>query len=115
MTHALKHIEKALVHEIAPAYTATAKLAHPEAIRDWRPSGQVWPLLRELQGRVVGLRKCRMEVDGATMIWLEGGNPQGESVVLLHGFCLYERKLAVTVTFFVSTLSFVCTRFTRVG
>ena len=57
MTHALKHIEKALVHEIAPAYTATAKLAHPEAIRDWRPSGQVWPLLRELQGRVVGLRK----------------------------------------------------------
>ena len=86
MTYALKHIEKALVHEIAPAYTANARKAHPEAIRDWRPSGQVWPLLRELQGRVIGLRKCRMEVDGATMVWLEGGNPNGESVVLLHGF-----------------------------
>jgi abhydrolase domain-containing protein 6 len=86
MTHAIKYIEKALVHEIAPAYTANAKKAHPEAIRGWRPSGQVWPLLRELQGRVIGLRKCRMEIDGATMVWLEGGNPHGDPVVLLHGF-----------------------------
>ena len=86
MTHAMKHIEKALVHEIAPAYTANARKAHPEAIRGWRPSGQVWPLLRELQGRVIGLRKCRMEIDGATMVWLEGGNPHGDPVVLLHGF-----------------------------
>ncbi len=86
MPHALKLIEKALIAEVAPAYTAKAKKAHPEAIRGWRPSGQVWPLLRELQGRVIGLRKCRMEVDGATMVWLEGGNPHGEPVVLLHGF-----------------------------
>jgi abhydrolase domain-containing protein 6 len=86
MTRALKHIEKALVHEIAPAYTANARKAHPEAIRGWRPSGQVWPLLRELQGRVIGLRKCRMEIDGATMVWLEGGNPHGDPVILLHGF-----------------------------
>lgn len=86
MTHALRHLEKALVHDIAPAYTANARKAHPAAIRDWRPRGQVWPLLRELQGRVIGLRKCRMDVDGASMVWLEGGNPQGEPVVLLHGF-----------------------------
>lgn len=86
MTHALKHIEKALVHDIAPAYTSKAKKAHPEAIKSWRPRGQVWPLLRKLQGRIIGLRKCRMEIDGATMVWLEGGNPHGEPVVLLHGF-----------------------------
>ncbi|PTQ88334.1 alpha/beta fold hydrolase [Agitococcus lubricus] len=86
MTHALQHIEKALVHEIAPAYVASAPKACPQAIRQWRPTGQVWPMLRELQGRVIGLRKCRMEVDGATMVWLEGGNPHGEAVVLLHGF-----------------------------
>ena len=66
--------------------TANAKKVHPEAIRGWRPSGQVWPLLRELQGRVIGLRKCRMEIDGATMVWLEGGNLHGAPVVLLHGF-----------------------------
>lgn len=86
MTSALKHIEKALVHEIAPAYVANAEKACPNAIRGWRPTGQLWPLLRELQGRVIGLRKCRMDVDGAAMIWLEGGNPHGEPVVLLHGF-----------------------------
>ena len=27
-----------------------------------------------------------MEIDGATMVWLEGGNPHGDPVVLLHGF-----------------------------
>ena len=86
MTHALRHLEKALVHHVAPAYTANARKAHPEAIRHWRPTGQVWPLLRELQGRVAGLRKCRMTVDGASMVWLEGGNPHGQPVVLLHGF-----------------------------
>lgn len=86
MTYAMQSIEKALIHEIAPAYIAKAKKAHPEAIRSWRPTGQVWPLLRELQGRVIGLRKCRMDIDGASLVWLEGGNPQGEPVVLLHGF-----------------------------
>lgn len=86
MNHALTDIEKAFVHEIAPAYTATAKKANPQAIRHWRPRGQVWPLLRELQGRVTGLRKCSMEIDGAKMVWLEGGNPHGQPVVLLHGF-----------------------------
>lgn len=86
MTHALRHIEKAMIHDVAPAYLAKARQAHPEALRQWRPTGQVWPLLRDLQGRVIGLRKCRMEVDGSPLVWLEGGNPHGQPVVLLHGF-----------------------------
>lgn len=86
MSSALKHLERVLVHEVAPAYVASAKQAHPMDVRSWRPTGQIWPLLRDLQGKVVGLRKVRMMVDGAPMVWLEGGNPRGQAVVLLHGF-----------------------------
>ena len=60
----------------------------------------MWPLLRELQGRVIGLRKCRMDVDGAAMIWLEGGNPHGEPVVLLHGFASNKENWLLLLPFY---------------
>jgi pimeloyl-ACP methyl ester carboxylesterase len=44
------------------------------------------PWLHRLHGTVTGLRSCHAFVDGQRMVWLQGGNASGETVVLLHGF-----------------------------
>lgn len=78
--------EHAFLEDIGSAYLSRAKAPDEDDLRNWRPTGVVWPLLREMQGRVVGLRKRSAKVDGERFVWLEGGNPRGTPVVLLHGF-----------------------------
>lgn len=78
--------EQAFLKEVGSAYLSAAMAPDVEALRDWRPSGVVWPLVRELQSRVVGLGKRSAMIDGHRFVWLEGGNPRGTPVVLLHGF-----------------------------
>lgn len=78
--------ERAFLEDIGSAYLFRAKAPDEETLRNWRPTGVVWPLLREMQGRVAGLRKRAAKVDGQRFVWLEGGNPRGTPVVLLHGF-----------------------------
>lgn len=79
-------VEQAFLNEIGGAYLALAEEPHPDVLRKWRPSGFAWPMLRELQGRVAGLGKRHAQIDGERFVWLEGGNPTGTPVVLLHGF-----------------------------
>jgi len=78
--------EQAFLAEIGNAYLARAAAPDEQALRNWRPTGFAWPLLREMQSRVAGLKKRAAQVDGQRFVWLEGGNAQGTPVVLLHGF-----------------------------
>lgn len=78
--------EQAFLAEIGNAYLANAQAPDEDALRRWRPTGIAWPLLRAMQGRVAGLDKRTATVDGERFVWLEGGDPQGAPVVLLHGF-----------------------------
>lgn len=81
----LKDLERGFVDAVAPAYLALARPPRPERVRNWRYRSFM-PLLHRLHGAVTGLRSRRALVDGGKLVWLQGGNPAGEPVLLLHGF-----------------------------
>lgn len=78
--------EQAFLTEIGSAYLARARAPHPRDLLRWKPSGIAWPILREMQGRVAGLRKQSCEIDGQRLVWLESGAIGATPIVLLHGF-----------------------------
>ncbi|MDP2229052.1 MAG: alpha/beta fold hydrolase [Moraxellaceae bacterium] len=82
---ALEELERGFISEVGPAYLAKAQPPHPELLQRWRYRSFM-PLLHRLHGTVTGLRSRHAFVDGLRMVWLQGGNPEGEPVVLLHGF-----------------------------
>lgn len=83
---AMSALQDAFVHEVGAAYLAKAEKPDAAALRDWQPAGHAWPLLRDLQRRAAGLRRRVAEVDDHQLVWMEGGNPRGAPVLLLHGF-----------------------------
>lgn len=85
MNQVLDNLERGFISAVGPAYLARARPLRHERIRDWRYRS-LMPLLHRLHGTVTGLRTCHRFVDGQRMVWLQGGNPSGESLVLLHGF-----------------------------
>ena len=86
MSQHLAAAEQAFINEVGNAFLEKSRPPHPDALRNWRPSGVTWPLMRVLQGKVSGLQKREAPVDGYKLVWLEGGNTDGPAVVLLHGF-----------------------------
>lgn len=74
------------IHNVGSEFLARAHVPNEKALRAWRPSGLLWPMLRDIQGRALGLRKRTRIIDGKRVVWLQGGNPKGTPVVLLHGF-----------------------------
>lgn len=86
MNQDISRSERAFIDDIGTAFLERTRPPHPDALSSWRPSGITWPLLRRLQGRAAGLQRHETHVDGRKMIWLQGGNPEGQTVVLFHGF-----------------------------
>lgn len=86
MTTTISQPERAFIDEVGRVFLENSLPARPESLRQWRPSGVAWPLMRRLQGRISGLRKRDTIVDGQKLVWLEGGNLNAPPVVLLHGF-----------------------------
>ncbi|MEK6788236.1 MAG: alpha/beta fold hydrolase [Pseudomonadota bacterium] len=44
------------------------------------------PLLHRLHSTLTGLHSHHRQIEGRKLVWLQGGNPAGEPVLLLHGF-----------------------------
>ena len=86
MTTTISQPERAFIDEVGRAFLEQTRPAHPEALKEWRPSGLTWPLMRRLQGRISGLARREGVIDGQKLVWLEGGNHAAPPVVLLHGF-----------------------------
>ena len=78
--------QEAFVHAVGAAYLAKAEVADRDALSKWQPAGSAWALLRDLQRRAAGMRRHVATVDGHQLVWMEGGNPRGKPVLLLHGF-----------------------------
>jgi pimeloyl-ACP methyl ester carboxylesterase len=84
-TAAIDDLERGFISAVGPAYLANAKVPRADRIHAWRYKSFM-PLLHRLHGAVTGLRSCHRVVNGNRIVWLQGGNPAGEPVLLLHGF-----------------------------
>jgi len=82
----MQRLQEAFVTEVGRTYLAKAEPADETQLRQWKPSGLAWPLLREVQRLATGMRRRSASVDGHRMVWMEGGAARGEPVLLLHGF-----------------------------
>jgi len=82
----MQRLQEAFVTEVGRTYLAKAEPADETQLRQWKPSGLAWPLLREVQRLATGMRRRSAMVDGHRMVWMEGGAARGAPVLLLHGF-----------------------------
>ncbi|MCC2638689.1 MAG: putative Hydrolase or acyltransferase (alpha/beta hydrolase superfamily) protein [Moraxellaceae bacterium] len=85
MSDILNSLERGFIDAVAPAYLARAKAPCPERVGSWRYQSFM-PLLHRLHGTLTGLRSRHCLIEGRRLVWLQGGNPAGEPVLLLHGF-----------------------------
>lgn len=85
MTEMSSSLERSFIDTVAAPYLAQSKVPSPERIAAWRYRHFI-PLLHRLHGRLTGLHSHHRLVDGRKLVWLQGGNPAGEPVLLLHGF-----------------------------
>ncbi|MDF2446491.1 MAG: putative Hydrolase or acyltransferase (alpha/beta hydrolase superfamily) protein [Moraxellaceae bacterium] len=85
MSEILSNLERGFIDAVGPAYLARAKAPCPERVKGWRYQSFM-PLLHRLHGTLTGLRSRHALIDGRKLVWLQGGNPAGEPVLLLHGF-----------------------------
>lgn len=81
----MHHLELAFLDDVAPNYLTLARPPHGLKIRQWKNRSAV-PLLNKLHAGLSGLKRMSATVADHRLVWLEGGNPQGQPVVLLHGF-----------------------------
>ena len=97
-----KAAQEAFLQEVGAVYLNKAETVTAEELRNWQPAGLAWPMLRDLQRRAAGMRRHVTEVDGHKVVWMEGGNPQGEAVVLLHGFTSSKENWLLMLPFLLS-------------
>lgn len=85
MSDVLNSLERGFIDAVGPAYLNRARAPSPEQVRAWRYQSFI-PLLHRLHGTLTGLRSRHCQIEGRKLVWLQGGNPDGEPVLLLHGF-----------------------------
>lgn len=78
-------LEMAFLDDVAPNYLRLARPPHGLKIRQWKNRSTV-PLINMLHSGLSGLKRRRAMVIDHELVWLEGGNPSGPPVLLLHGF-----------------------------
>ncbi|MCR2745430.1 alpha/beta fold hydrolase [Limnobacter parvus] len=81
----MHHLELAFLDDVAPKYLSLARPPHGLKIRQWKNRSAV-SLINKLHAGLSGLRRHHANVLDHELVWLEGGNPEGTPVVLLHGF-----------------------------
>lgn len=81
----MHHLELAFLDDVAPKYLSLARPPHGLKIRQWKNRSAV-PFINMLHAGLSGLKRKQATVLDHKLVWLEGGNPLGTPVVLLHGF-----------------------------
>ncbi len=55
-------------------------------LKQWRPSKFTLALLHRVHGLATGMHRRSTYINSQKIVWLEGGNPHGEPLLLIHGF-----------------------------
>lgn len=85
MNTSIHQLEASFTDTVGPAYLEKSFVPTKASLERWRYRSIV-PLLHRLHGRITGLQCHQTTQDGQRIVWLEGGNPNGEPLLLLHGF-----------------------------
>lgn len=85
MSDANNALEQSFIDAVAAPYLSQTRQPSHSQLKAWRYRSYI-PLLHRLHGKFTGLQSHHRIVDGRKLVWLQGGNPDGEPVLLLHGF-----------------------------
>jgi abhydrolase domain-containing protein 6 len=55
-------------------------------LKSWKPSKLTLALLHRVHGLATGMQRRTTYIKSQKVVWLEGGNPHGEPLLLIHGF-----------------------------
>lgn len=85
MPTATQLLESSFTDQTSAAYLRLAPTPDAATLQAWRYR-HVMPWLHKLHAPLTGLALRQQQVQGQRLVWLEGGNPEGEPLLLLHGF-----------------------------
>ncbi len=85
MSDTIHALEQSFINEVAAPYLELSRQPSRKRLQAWRYRSYI-PLLHRLHPHFTGLHSHHRIVDGRKLVWLQGGNPKGEPVLLLHGF-----------------------------
>ncbi len=82
MSYSIKSYVEAITHGMA-----VSDYAPNEAlIKSWKPSQLMGELLSRIHALPTGMKRHSAYIKSQKLVWLEGGNPRGEPLLLVHGF-----------------------------
>ncbi len=72
-----------------------------KALKNWKLSGTLLSVLNQIQGYATGMQRRSTYVKSQKIVWFEGGNPNGEPVLLLHGFASNKENWILIMPFLI--------------
>jgi abhydrolase domain-containing protein 6 len=72
-----------------------------KALKNWKLSGTALSVLNQVQGYATGMQRRSTYVRSQKIVWFEGGNPNGEPVLLLHGFASNKENWILIMPFLI--------------
>lgn len=71
------------------------------ALRNWKASGNALSILKNIQSYATGMQRRSTYIKSQKIVWFEGGNPNGEPVLLLHGFASNKENWILLMPFLI--------------
>ncbi len=74
------------IDEVAQPFLAQHPTPSLAELLQWKPKNTPWSRVRKAQTRLSGMQRRTQRIDGLELCYLQGGNPNKPTVVLIHGF-----------------------------
>ncbi len=82
MSYSMKSYVEVITHGMA----LSDYIPNETLIKSWKPSQLMAELLSRIHALPTGMKRHSTYVKSQKLVWLEGGNPHGEPLLLIHGF-----------------------------
>ncbi len=83
---AVENNVQSFIDDLKIALKKNPQPVNTHALKNWHTSSLTTAMLRRVQGFATGMQRRSTYIRSQEMVWLEGGNPNGEPLVLVHGF-----------------------------